>query len=240
MLRFRNPAALGRVALAGGVLLAATWSAVLLNRTPDFLPGIDVVVVMVALAAAIVIAHPEARAFPRASTVAAGIALAALLIGPSAYAVGTMNTSYSGGDPAAVISASTQRGPGGFGGGPQGGAATGNQALYDYLTANRGTAAWIVAVQGSDQAAQIELATGQPVMAMGGFSGSDPAPTLDQLKALVAEGRLRYVIVGGGTGGSGGPGGRGASTGVTSWITANGTLVTDVGGVSLYDLSGAA
>jgi 4-amino-4-deoxy-L-arabinose transferase-like glycosyltransferase len=227
------------VVLAAGILAAATWSAVLLNRTPDVLPGIDVVVVMVALAAAVVIAFPEARAFPRASLAAAAGALAALLVGPSAYAVGTMNTASSGGDPAAVISASTQRGPGGFGGAPQGAAATGNQALYDYLIANRGTASWIVAVQGSDQAAQIELATALPVMAMGGFSGSDPAPTLDQLKGLLADGKLRYVIVGGGAGGFGGPGGRGRSTGVTSWITTNGTLVTDVGGVSLYDLSGA-
>ena len=81
-------------------------------------------------------------------------------------------------------------------------------------------------------------------MAMGGFTGSDPAPTLDQLKAYVGSGQLRFVVVGGGgQGGAGGPGdggGRGGSNAVTSWITTNGTLVTSISGVSLYDLSAAA
>ena len=51
--------------LAGGILLTATWAAILLNRTPDALPGADVLVVMVSLAAAILIAFPDARYFPR-------------------------------------------------------------------------------------------------------------------------------------------------------------------------------
>ncbi|WP_455432462.1 mannosyltransferase YkcB-related protein [Thermocatellispora tengchongensis] len=45
------------------------------------------------------------------------------------------------------------------------------------------------------------LATGEPVIAMGGFTGSDPAMTADKLAAYVASGRLRYVIPGGGFGG---------------------------------------
>ncbi len=233
--------------LAAGIMATATWAAILLNRTPDFLPGIDVAIVMVALAAAVIIAFPEARHFPRLSLVAASVALIALLVGPTAYALGTMNTGYSGGDPSAVLTANSARSLGGPGGGFSGaGSANGttSDALNDYLVANRGSASWIVAVQGSQQAAQIELATGEPVMAMGGFNGSDPTPTLDELKALVASGDLRYVIVdGGGRGGSGpgggGPGGGGSSS-VTAWITANGTLVTGVSGVTLYDLSGAA
>ena len=206
---------------------------------------------MVALAAAVVIAFPEARAFPRFSMLAAAIALVALLVGPAAYTVSAMNTGFSSGDPSdSLTAAGTQGGPGGFGGGqaiggqPNGGQNAGTSSssllLFDYLVANRGTASWIVAVQGADQAANIELATGQPVMAMGGFTGSDPAPTLDQLKAYVASGQLRYVIVsGGGQGGFGG-GGRGGSSDVTTWVTSNGTLVTSISGVSLYDLSGAA
>ena len=38
-------------------------------------------------------------------------------------------------------------------------------------------------VAGAQEAAQLELQTGLPVMAMGGWSGSDPALTLDELKA---------------------------------------------------------
>jgi 4-amino-4-deoxy-L-arabinose transferase-like glycosyltransferase len=240
--------------LAGGILATATWSAILLNRTPGALPGADVLVVMVSLAASILIAFPEARYFPRLSMIGVVAALLALLVGPSAYAASTMNTAFSGGDPAATISgANGDRfgggpggfagggGPGGFGGGA-GATSSTTQQLYDYLVANRGNAKWIVAVQGSDQAGQIELATGQPVMAMGGFSGGDPTPTLEQLQQYVDSGQLRFVIVGGGgPGGFGGPGGgRGRTGDVTSWVESHGTLVTTISGVSLYDLSGAA
>jgi hypothetical protein len=92
-------------------------------------------------------------------------------------------------------------------------------------------------------------------MAMGGFMGSDPAPTLDQLKAYVAVGRLRYVMIGGrgGPGGPGGPGGRGGPGGFfggdgvgnvaterSTWVEKACTPVTTVGDGSLYDCGGAA
>ncbi len=133
-------------------------------------------------------------------------------------------------------------GTGAFGG-PNGGAIS--TTVTDYLTANRGNARWIVAVSSANQAGSIELATGQPVMAMGGFSGSDPAPTLQQLQAYVASGELRFVLVGGGgPGGPGGPSGgfggfAGGSGEVSSWVTATCTPVTAVSS-SLYDCSGAA
>ena len=151
-----------------------------------------------------------------------------------------MSTSYSGGDPSVSLAGAGAQGGSGGGpavAGPDGAPSSAtSHELYDYLVSNRGSASWIVAVQGADQAATIELATGEPVMAMGGFSGTDPTPTLDQLKAYVASGQLRYVIVGGN-----GPGGdRGGSSDVTSWITTNGSLVASISGVSLYDLSGAA
>jgi len=65
-------------------------------------------------------------------------------------------------------------------------------ALNDYLVANRGSATWIVAANGSQQAGSIELETGLPVMAMGGFTGSDPTPTLAQFKGYIASGKLRF------------------------------------------------
>ena len=72
-----------------------------------------------------------------------------------------------------------------------------DSALVDYLVANRGSATWIVAVSGAQEASALELQTGLPVMAMGGWSGSDNALTLDELKADIANGTLRYVILGG-------------------------------------------
>jgi 4-amino-4-deoxy-L-arabinose transferase-like glycosyltransferase len=110
-----------------------------------------------------------------------------------------------------------------------------DSSTIDYLVANRGTATWIVAVQSANTAAPIELSTGLPVMAMGGFTGSDPAPTLAQLKAYVASGELRFVMVGGGGGPSNG------SSSVSSWVTTACKVVT-VGSTttSVYDCAGAA
>ena len=91
------------------------------------------------------------------------------------------------------------------------------------------------------QAGSIELAAGEPVMAMGGFTGSDPVPTLAELQAYVASGQLRYVLVGGG-GGFGGAGNGSSSSDIEAWVTSAGTSVDygGSGGGTLYDLAGAA
>jgi len=110
--------------------------------------------------------------------------------------------------------------PGGAGGGILGSTTTtltsSQQALYQYLTAHRDGATYLFAVQGWSSAAPYILATGQQVLPMGGFSGSVPEPTLARVKQLVATGKLRYFMLGGG--GSGGGGLRGGGTGATSQI----------------------
>jgi 4-amino-4-deoxy-L-arabinose transferase-like glycosyltransferase len=113
------------------------------------------------------------------------------------------------------------RGAGLAGGGSGGSAST---QMISYLEAHRDGATWLVAVQGSSAAASIILATGgEPVMAMGGFRGTDPAPTLAQFEQYVKQGKLHYVMTGG-RGGFGG-GGAGGGTSVTSWVEQNCTAV---------------
>jgi 4-amino-4-deoxy-L-arabinose transferase-like glycosyltransferase len=126
---------------------------------------------------------------------------------------------------------------GGDGGSTGGDGAAVDDALVEYLVANQGDSTWIVAVNGANQAGSIQLAAGQPVMAMGGFSGSDPAPTLEQLQAYVASGELRFVLIGNG-GGGGGP--NGDASEISAWVIANGSVVEEVGGGVLYDLSSLA
>ncbi len=264
--RLRSRSVVGGVLLAGGILVTAVWAAQLLDRTPDFLPGIGIAAIALAASAALLVAIPAS--FGRRWVTTGGLVLgvAAMLVGPAAYSMYTMNTAYSGGTVSAGPSASAGGfggvfgggGPG-FGGGFAGGVPGGggapdggsvDQALVDYLVANRGTATWIVAADGSGSAAPIELASGQPVMAMGGFSGGDPAPTLAQLQSYVASGELRFVLVGGGGPGGGfgrggfGPGGVGGDTGgqsISSWVQSSCSAVTINGTVtSLYDCAGAA
>lgn len=80
------------------------------------------------------------------------------------------------------------------------------------------------------------LASGRPVMPIGGFNGSDPSPTLAESQQLVQDGRIHWFIASGrGTGGSNG--GSNASSGIASWVAAT-FPATTVGGVTMYDLTG--
>ena len=95
------------------------------------------------------------------------------------------------------------------------------------LLTREGQQAATPAVRGPDSAAAIILRSGGiPVMAMGGFSGTDPAPTLAQLQQYVAEGKLHYVLIGG-AGGIGGfrGGAAGTASSVNSWVEQNCTAV---------------
>ena len=248
---------LGGVAVGAAALGTAWFGATLLDRTPDFHPGLGaaaIAVAAVALAALVALSLPRlagGAVARRLALAAAVVGMAAMLAAPAAYSLETMNSAYGGGDP--HPGPGTMAGFGGFGGfggagGPDGGGnfgdgadlGRGEQALYDYLVANRGTATWIVAANSSGEAGTIEIATGLPVMAMGGFTGSDPAPTLDQFKTYVASGKLRFVLAGG-NGGFGGFGGFGGGTGVSSWVTSTCQIVPEPTLTSsLYDCSGAA
>jgi 4-amino-4-deoxy-L-arabinose transferase-like glycosyltransferase len=91
-----------------------------------------------------------------------------------------------------------------------------DSGLIAYLLANQGKATYLVAVQSASQASSIILQTDKAVMAMGGFTGSDPILTVDSFKHLLADGKVRFIL-GGGFGGRGGGFGRG-QTGVDTWV----------------------
>lgn len=111
-----------------------------------------------------------------------------------------------------------------------GGAST---ELVAYLKKHQDGAKWLLAVSSSQSAAQLILSSGEPVISMWGWSGSDNAMTLARLKELVQRGELHYVQVGGGMGGGPG-GGDGLSSQVTAWIQEHGTAVdeSEYGGTS--------
>jgi hypothetical protein len=72
-------------------------------------------------------------------------------------------------------------------------------------------------------------------MAIGGFNGSDPSPTLAQFQAWVAAGRIHYFIAGGGTGGGPSAGGS-TSSQISEWVESTFSART-VDGVTVYDLT---
>ncbi|GAB3397402.1 hypothetical protein GCM10027568_33180 [Humibacter soli] len=108
-----------------------------------------------------------------------------------------------------------------------------SSSLKAMLQKNAGRYTWVAAAIGSNSAAGYQLATGDAVMPIGGFNGSDPSPTLAEFTKLVAEGRIHYFI-GGSVGASNG--GSSDSSSIASWVAKNFTAKT-VGGVTLYDLT---
>jgi hypothetical protein len=96
---------------------------------------------------------------------------------------------------------------------------------------------WSAATVGSSSAASLELSSGTAVMAIGGFTGSDPVPSLGQFKADVSAGQVAYYVVQRDWRGKPGgwPGNRN-HTGITDWVAAT-FGSTQVGDTDVYDLS---
>jgi hypothetical protein len=135
---------------------------------------------------------------------------------------------------------------GGAAGAPAGamGSAVG-KATISYLEAHQGTARYMLAAVGSTTAGAVALQSGRNVIDIGGFNGSDPSPSLSQLRQLVKSGQLHYVLLDSNRNG----GGRFAlSSSATrerdSWIESRGTAVKVAGeagtGATLYYLPSTA
>ncbi|WP_298992835.1 glycosyltransferase family 39 protein [uncultured Pseudokineococcus sp.] len=128
----------------------------------------------------------------------------------------------------------------GAGGGGAGGlldSATPSAEVVAALEADAADYTWVAAAVGSQSAAGYQLATELPVMAVGGFNGSDPSPTLEEFQQLVADGQIHWFITGGMGGGMGASdGGSTASSDITTWVQENFTA-QDLGGTTVYDLT---
>jgi 4-amino-4-deoxy-L-arabinose transferase-like glycosyltransferase len=118
-----------------------------------------------------------------------------------------------------------------------------SSALVNYLLPNTTNDTWILAVPSSQSASNLIIDTGKPVMAIGGFSGSDRILNISSLTTLIKEGKVRYFL----TSGIGGGGATGGNSGIFSWVSAHCSLVnlasgnvSTVNAGGLYDCAGAA
>jgi 4-amino-4-deoxy-L-arabinose transferase-like glycosyltransferase len=112
-----------------------------------------------------------------------------------------------------------QSSPGGFPGDQNG--LQVNQTLLAYLEQNTQGMKYLMAVPSSHDGDGYILATGRPVLLMGGFSGSDPVVDGADLSQMVSEGELRYVLLS-----RGGPGNQNSS--VSSWVRSNCNVVSEL------------
>ena len=135
-------------------------------------------------------------------------------------------------------SASGRGRPGGTTGGAGGGggflnSSTPGKALVALLEQNAARYRWVAATVNSNSAAGYQLATDDPVMAIGGFNGTDPAPSLATFERDVRQGNVHYFIAG--SGGLGGGGTATTATTITDWVEVHYSAQT-VDGVTVYDL----
>lgn len=219
-------------ALPTAIAATVAWCSVLAWRFPSFLPWLAPATIALGLVALALLgrARPGRLAGPRLAWAGLLAGIAAMLLAPAAWAASVLDPAY--GNPGmGTVGPAAQRSAAAWGRAGE----THNpfedssprltaqqQALYDYLQAHRGATRYLFAASSWNAASPFILATGQEVLPMGGFSGQVPSPSLTQFQLLVAEGKLRYVQVGGDRGESGSDG---PTAGILAWVRSTCALV---------------
>lgn len=218
-------------ALAATVLVTVALAVVLLARRPDWMPWLRASIAVIGVTAAVLMLVSGRLPRPVDGIVAV-LAAVAVLAGPVGYSLATAAAPHQGAIPMVGPSRGGDFGPD-FLQAPEPTA-----ELTTLLTEDAARYTWPAAVVGSNNAAGYQLAAGVPVMAVGGFNGTDPAPTLDEFRELVAEERIHYFIESHIMAGSRGDhGGSDAAVDIADWVARTFTPRT-VGGTVVYDLTG--
>ena len=204
-----------RVALATVVAAAGFWGFALLQRFGEWVPALRWVVVALTVLVATAVVMGVRRV--------AALALVTSVSSTAAFGVATAATPHGGSIPMSGPASHSR--DGGTGRGPTG--AT-SPELVERLKATTGT--WAAATVSAQSAASLSLDSGKAVIGIGGWSGGDPAPTLDEFRQYVADGRIGYFVDGGGMGG--GPNG---ADEIGEWVAANYEAIT-IGQSTVYAL----
>ncbi|NFM78932.1 glycosyltransferase family 39 protein [Clostridium botulinum] len=145
------------------------------------------------------------------------IALMGLLITPLVCSATTIFYPVSGTFPSAGLSLMTNKEKDGFN---MGDPNSGNTKLIEFLKSHKTNEKYLLVTSSSNgYASDIIINTGESVMALGGFFGTDKVITLDEFKKLVNNGEIRYVMVGGMGGNS--------SSDIMNWVKENGKVVSE-------------
>ena len=91
-----------------------------------------------------------------------------------------------------------------------------SDAMLEFLQANTQGMKYLLAVPSSGMGARYVIATGRPVLYMGGFGGNDNVVSVEDLAQMVEDGELRFVLFGGG---------QGDKQEISSWLQSSCTVV---------------
>ncbi|MFF3575037.1 ArnT family glycosyltransferase [Nocardia jiangxiensis] len=206
----------GRIGLAALVFVSGFWGFWLLHRNGAWLPPLRWIVLAVSVCAAAALLLPLLSRRVAAATLAA--ALTGAIGGSTVYTLATL------GQPHQIR---LTAGPAVHDNGRP--SLASNPRLVAALTGTHSN--WSAAVDHSENAAELELASRTPVMAIGGFGGKDPVPTLNQFIGEVRDHRVTYYLA------DHADHRPTAHTDIKRWVAAHFTPV-QLGDVTMYDLSG--
>jgi len=224
------------VALAGALLVTAMWQTyvhtaglpVVADEWQRRLPIWILLAVVLAAGALLarLLRRGERPGAGGPERIAVGVGLGALLLMPAAWALSSVLLRGVAVIPSADIGrlrspspAPTLRARARLG------EVADRRQLIAFLQANRRGERFLLATPSAQLASPVIVATGLPVMAMGGFHGLDPILTPERLAAFVAEGQVRFVMLGELSIVSRLMGAEAAGRPLAEWIRANGTPV---------------
>ncbi|WP_283133376.1 ArnT family glycosyltransferase [Rhizohabitans arisaemae] len=202
-----------------GIVVTGAWATVVLSRTPDHLPWLSPVVGTATAVSVVALGVFRFRRIARSASPAllapvAAVAVVAVLAAPLAWTLSTLNppgsplaTFFQTFDPLAGPRPPGDA-PAGEDSPPARGELPGTADLWgmipvvdprlrDLLLAERRGERYLMATTGATAATPYIAGLGLPILPMGGFAGTAPAPTPDGLSTLIKSGELRYVLLGG-------------------------------------------
>ncbi|ODR26909.1 glycosyltransferase family 39 protein [Mycolicibacterium porcinum] len=216
---------LGQIGLTTLLLGTAGWGFWILGRNGSWLPPLRWAILVVAVAAAIALLWALRTGHPATATVALAVALIGGLTGSTAYTVATLGQPHTGGGPSV--------GPADPDDDHSHGWNSDNPEVDAMLRGTNTT--WSAAINRSGAAAALETATDTAVMAIGGFTGTDPVPTLAQFQTYVADRQITYYILPEPKNDHGGFFGNDSHADISDWVKAS-FASTKVGSGTVYDL----
>jgi 4-amino-4-deoxy-L-arabinose transferase-like glycosyltransferase len=170
----------------------------------------------------------------RLSPLAAIAALSVSLIGPALFSWATIQAPHVGSAPmagpghAASSTALVVSDPSIFGIHFLDGSCPVTRSVVSTLQGGGAQYRWSAVTLGARSAAAYQLALGEPVLAVGGYKGTDPTPTLPAFIELVRSRQLHWFVPGGTSGAAG--------DAIKLWVVTHGQPVR-IAGCTIYDLS---
>ena len=217
----------GAMRLPGALLVTALWqvyvhSAALPALAEDWQRRLPIWALVTALLASLalvaLVLRPGLAVAPAGA--ALGVGLAALLVMPAAWALSSVLVRGIAVIPSADIGRLAARSPAAE---PRGRVA--ETALIAFLRANHHGERFLLATPSAQLASPVIIATGEPVMAMGGFHGLDPILTPERLARLVEERQVRFILLGELSIASRFMGAEAVGRPLADWVRAHGRLV---------------